>query len=340
MSLGDFIAAADLARRLYKDLYQVARRAPQELKELQLEINNLKSAIEIMEEELVNPKSILRQSGDSRTKLLESIAQEIRELLEELHGVWKKYNDHYAEAGKSKLKDLMAGIGLARKLPELNRYRAKVCLRPSSARQIYEWEHKSLLQFQSSLDSIDNNIQDIKDMIGMNRTERALPMVSDMIGGAEGQSIDWMFLTRKFARNAEEKRNWASIGVSEWINAGRWWLMQVPCPNLLCGIQLMNDTQSQQALQKPKRWDPSAKGLRVLHLVKAAWILIEVVILHPQLSFLETEMRSEVKILSDVRKRFYLQTLNSITYFRRSQRSFIYYGHLHGQQSLCQIRSS
>lgn len=43
-------------------------------------------------------------------------------------------------------------------------------------------------------------------------------------GGASGMS----FVSTIFMKNAEiGQRRWASIGVDEWIQAGKWWLMKV-----------------------------------------------------------------------------------------------------------------
>ena len=57
--IGDFIATAQLAHRLYNGLYLVARGAPEELQLLNNEIGNLALSIDLLVEELKNDHSTL-----------------------------------------------------------------------------------------------------------------------------------------------------------------------------------------------------------------------------------------------------------------------------------------
>ncbi|RPA79534.1 hypothetical protein BJ508DRAFT_140752 [Ascobolus immersus RN42] len=124
--IGDFIAVGELAAKLYNQYYRISRKAPKELSDLSKEIQTLTSAIGFMREEVKDENSIIRQAGDERTKLLATVEGQILEVLQDLDKVWKKYNDRMADAGKSRMKTAFAGLGFMNKVPDLDRYRAKL----------------------------------------------------------------------------------------------------------------------------------------------------------------------------------------------------------------------
>ena len=51
-SIGDSIAAGELARRLYREFYLVAREAPEELKLLMTEVGALSQSIDFLIDEV------------------------------------------------------------------------------------------------------------------------------------------------------------------------------------------------------------------------------------------------------------------------------------------------
>jgi hypothetical protein len=58
-SLGDFIATGDLAHRLYKDVYIIAREAPEAVQQLLKELPVLHQSIEILIQQVQDPGSII-----------------------------------------------------------------------------------------------------------------------------------------------------------------------------------------------------------------------------------------------------------------------------------------
>lgn len=105
-------------------------------------------------------------------------------------------------------------------------------------------------------------------------------------------------------RNAEVgQRRWSSIGVDEWIQAGRWWLMKVGLQRVefmyYCADQYYYSTRQAQ-MTLAQRADPSVPRQGFVDLIKASWILIDVIARHPQLNLLDSVVRCEVELLAEV----------------------------------------
>ena len=108
-------------------------------------------------------------------------------------------------------------------------------------------------------------------------------------------------------KKAEEGgRKWSAIGVDDWIEAGKWWLMKVGSTLLLMDQDICDDLRGQlTCLLEQSQLQLSDKSLSVtgqgyLDLVKASWILIDVIKRHPQLNLLNTSIRYEVELLAEV----------------------------------------
>lgn len=85
-------------------------------------------------------------------------------------------------------------------------------------------------------------------------------------------------------QNAEVVQPWSTIGVDQWIECGRWWLLRAQ-------MELYN-------VMKPGQDIPLGPHTS---LIKASWILVDIIACHPQVPFLSTNSRAEVQILSAVR---------------------------------------
>ena len=72
-SVGDFLAAAQLAHYLYKDLYLVALIAPVEISMLMAEVGILSKSIDWIVEETQTPTSTISRSGKDRVLLVNDI---------------------------------------------------------------------------------------------------------------------------------------------------------------------------------------------------------------------------------------------------------------------------
>lgn len=88
------------------------------------------------------------------------------------------------------------------------------------------------------------------------------------------QTFGTPFLTKALMKNAEiGQRRWASIGVDEWIQAGRWWLLKVMSLQNITLIQIRSLTyeQSQSASYMRDSSERMLSKQGYADLVKAAW---------------------------------------------------------------------
>ena len=88
-------------------------------------------------------------------------------------------------------------------------------------------------------------------------------------------------LSAAFMRNAEVTQPWITIGVDQWIESGRWWLLR--------------SQMDLYAVSEPKKKIPLTA---YANLVKASWILVDIIACHPQVPFIAASTHSEVQLLS------------------------------------------
>ena len=100
-----------------------------------------------------------------------------------------------------------------------------------------------------------------------------------------------------FIRNAEAFQPWNTIGLDQWMDAGRWWLLRSQ-------MKLYN-------ISKPKQSVPS-EGY--VNLIKASWIVVDIIAYHPQVSLLAASKFAEVQLLTaELKNQFTrLESLQSI----------------------------
>ena len=83
-SIGDFLGAAQLAHQLYKNIYLVARDAPQELQQLQHEIGILALSLDLLVDEIKNDQSPLVLAGESRQRMVNEVLKQSNATLKDL----------------------------------------------------------------------------------------------------------------------------------------------------------------------------------------------------------------------------------------------------------------
>lgn len=122
--VGDFLAVSELAWKLYRNCYVVARGAPQEFQLLLQEITTLCQSINLLKEEAKDPESTLVRSGEARIKIVHELIGRVMLTLGELEDTAKKY----AKLGdpKGKRKQFWAKIKWSIEAPDLESLRSKV----------------------------------------------------------------------------------------------------------------------------------------------------------------------------------------------------------------------
>ena len=138
--------------------------------------------------------------------------------------------------------------------------------------------NSSLQRIESSTGALENDVREIKSHItGQQITETPLiPSISSL-----DDDSDTLTLSASLMQNAEILQPWSTIGVDQWIESGRWWLLRAQ-------MEL-------HAILKPGQEVPLGP---YTSLIKASWILIDIITRHPQVPFLSASTHSEVQILS------------------------------------------
>lgn len=88
-------------------------------------------------------------------------------------------------------------------------------------------------------------------------------------------------LSAAFMKSAEVTQPWSTIGVDQWIESGRWWLLR--------------SQMEMYTISEPKKKVPLAA---YSNLIKASWILVDIIACHPQVPFIAASTHSEVQLLS------------------------------------------
>jgi small-conductance mechanosensitive channel len=86
-SIGDFIAAGELAFKVYQKVYMVAKNAPEAIKKLRDELAILSGAINILKGEIETPNSLVNNAGEMRKNMVAELIKNILSTLMELEGL-------------------------------------------------------------------------------------------------------------------------------------------------------------------------------------------------------------------------------------------------------------
>lgn len=126
-AIGDFIAVAELAHKLWHDVYMVARTAPEEVRSLSSELSVLSQSIRLLVEHASNPDSILVQAGQDRVQLVNTMITGANETLLKLESFAKKHQIVASEA-RSKFRRGFNKLRYVSDASTINSLRSKVLL--------------------------------------------------------------------------------------------------------------------------------------------------------------------------------------------------------------------
>lgn len=123
-----------------------------------------------------------------------------------------------------------------------------------------------------------NDVRAIKSYVASNQAviESKVPVLSTI-----DDDLMSTTLSASLMINAEASQPWSTIGFDQWIGAGKWWLLRAQ-------VVLRTITDPEQSVA------PAAYAA----LIKATWILVDVVPCHPQFPFIPASKSSELQSLS------------------------------------------
>ena len=96
-----------------------------------------------------------------------------------------------------------------------------------------------------------------------------------------------MALTRALTTNAEVNQPWSTIEVDQWTESGRWWLLR--------------SQMELYSISEPKK---NVYLGAYANLIKASWILIDIIACHPQVPFIPADTHSDSQQLSALKNEF------------------------------------
>ncbi|KAK0513396.1 hypothetical protein JMJ35_004382 [Cladonia borealis] len=275
-AISDFIAVGQLAWTLYRECYQIARGAPMEFSLLVSELSTLSNSITILQEEVKDPKSTLTRSGNDRIRMVNEMVAGIEETLKRLKKVASKYD---ILGSGSKTKHIWAKLKWSAEFSSIDRLRNKLIYHNTVMNLLLTSVGNSSLQrIEISHEVLANNVQTIKDCIASNKavTGCKVPALSAIDDDLMSTTLSANLMT-----NAEASQPWNTIGFDQWIGAGKWWLLRA---------QLVLRAMSEPGLSVA----PEAYAA----LIKAGWILADVIPCHPQFPFISASKSSELQSLS------------------------------------------
>ena len=88
-------------------------------------------------------------------------------------------------------------------------------------------------------------------------------------------------LSAALMMSAEATQPWSTIALDQWIESGRWWLLR--------------SQMELYAVTVPQQKVPLAA---YTNLIKASWILVDIIACHPQVPYIKANTHSEVQLLS------------------------------------------
>ena len=127
--IGDFLATGELCWKIYREVYEVARDAPAEVKSLHKELSDMSNVIKALIEDVNNPDSSIAQAGPDRVQLTNDIMKRTKDILDSLELLLKKY-DLFSSGKADRRKSLFirywSQIRYAKDARTINDLRAKV----------------------------------------------------------------------------------------------------------------------------------------------------------------------------------------------------------------------
>ncbi|KAF2138991.1 uncharacterized protein K452DRAFT_300575 [Aplosporella prunicola CBS 121167] len=281
IGIGDAIAVGELCWKLYRQVYEVSRDAPDELRSIKEELGDMANTVQVLVEDAKNPNSPLVQSGPDCVNTANNILKRTGEVLGQLqefsekHSILRPPTD--GNTRKRFPKVAWDKIKYAKELPKLNDLRAKLNYQNSQMNLLLlSINNSSLERIQAQNQKVIDSIEEIKRSMNI-PGPFSLQSQGKNLGDSYQAATKWYGNAsyRELARIIEEKSEmagqlWTSIGIDNWIQAGKWWLMKAQAYLYTTPTNTQNYYQAHADL------------------FKASWILTDRIPQHPQRTFFST----------------------------------------------------
>ncbi|SCN68613.1 uncharacterized protein FFB20_03142 [Fusarium fujikuroi] len=263
--VGDFIAVGELCWKIYTRVYKASRDAPEELRALIQELGNLSNTVKLLNEELRDHEEWLKRAGERRLEYICKVMSQANETLQKMDRLADKYAEFGTgdglEGSKRSFRIYWNRVKYALEVSSINELRAKFMSHNFHLTLLLQGaQNSSLERIEKQQSKTDMKLDELRNLMIGDRSSRENPLLNGPLEEEVRAELSAAFL-----RSAETgNRPWASIGIDDWLQAGKWWL-----------------------LKARSQMNHLAQGLAVeaeayINLFKACWILIDIVSIHPQ----------------------------------------------------------
>ncbi|KAK7594722.1 hypothetical protein V3481_005723 [Fusarium oxysporum f. sp. vasinfectum] len=227
--VGDFIAVGELCWKIYSRVYKVSRDAPEELRALIQELGNLSNTVNLLNEEVRDREEWIKRAGERRLEYTCKVMSQARETLEKMDRLANKYAElgtgDSSEGSKRSLHIKWNRIKYALEVSSINELRSKFMSYNFYLTLLLQGaQNSSLERIEKQQTKTDIKLEELRNVMIGDRSSRESPLLKASLDEEVRAELSAAFL-----RSAEiGNRPWASIGIDDWLQAGKWWLLKVP----------------------------------------------------------------------------------------------------------------
>ncbi|KAF4426535.1 hypothetical protein FACUT_9845 [Fusarium acutatum] len=232
--VGDFIAVGELCWKIYSRVYKVSRDASEELRALIQELGSLSNTVNLLNEEVRDREEWIKYAGERRLEYTCKVMGQAKETLEKMDRLADKYAELdpgvNSQGSKRSLRIQWNRIKFAFEVSSINELRAKFMSHNFHLTLLLQGaQNSSLERIEQQQTKTDNKLEELRKVLIDDRRSRDAPLLKGPLDEQVRAELSAAFL-----RSAEtDNRPWASIGIDDWLQAGKWWLLKVPDESMI-----------------------------------------------------------------------------------------------------------
>ncbi|PCD37259.1 hypothetical protein AU210_005762 [Fusarium oxysporum f. sp. radicis-cucumerinum] len=286
--VGDFIAVGELCWKIYTRVYKVSRDAPEELRALIQELGNFSNTVKLLNEEVEDREEWIKRAGERRLEYTCKIVGQAKETLQKMDRLADKYAElgtgDSSEGSRRSFRIQWNRIKYALEVSNINELRAKFMSHNLQLTLLLQGaQNSSLERIEKQQTQTDIKLEELRNVMTGDRRSYDTPILNGSLGEDIRAEISAAFL-----RSAETgNRPWASIGIDDWLQAGKWWLLKARSQINHLAQGSGNEVHA------------------YINLLKACWILTDIVSIHPQRTHLgasNDRRNDDIRNLSQIAK--------------------------------------
>ena len=239
---------------------RLARAAPDELRGLDKELASLSSSLSLLVDELKDPSSTICSAGPDRVKMVNELKDHTQTTLDGLELFAKKHDIVKVSNQRSAFRKTWDRLRFVKDISTIDRLRSKLVYHYSVMQLLLTSAGNSSLQrMHDEQTEMSRTMNEIKSLVSRSR---GISAISSTEEPGLAQCLFPLLLSK-----AQDPDPWLLTGLDSWIQVGRWWLMRAH-------HSLRHLSVSSRVLAQD-----------YVDLIKASWILIDIVDVHPQRDF-------------------------------------------------------